>query len=82
MDQNKATEHFSDGCGLLPAIDDASVRHASGMKFDEIIVLRYDNTSGRGGELKATHVARADQASFRRRSHFDVSAPKAIRDMA
>jgi hypothetical protein len=52
------------------------------MKFDEIIVLRYHNTSGRGGELKVRRIGRADQASFRRRSHFDVSAPKAIRDMA
>jgi hypothetical protein len=52
------------------------------MKFDEIIVLRYHNTSGGGGEFEVTHVARADQANFRRRSHFDVSAPKAIRDMA
>ena len=82
MDQDKATEDFPDGCGLLPAIDDAGVRPASGMKFDEIIVLRYHNTSGGGGELKVIHVARADQASFRRRSHCDVSAPKAIRDMA
>jgi hypothetical protein len=52
------------------------------MEFDEIIVLRYHNAAGGGGELKVRRIGRADQASFRRRSHFDVSAPKTTRDMA
>ena len=82
MDQNQATEHLPDGHGLLPAIDDASVGHASGMKFDEIIVLRYHNTSGRGGELKVRHISRADQARLRRGNHLDIATPKASRDVA
>ena len=75
-------EHFPDGYGLLPAIDDASVRHALRIRSDEIIVLRYHNASRGSGELKMRHIGRADQASFRRRNHFDIPAPKAVRDMA
>jgi hypothetical protein len=75
VDQNQATEHFPDGHRLLPAIDDPSVGHASGMKFDEIIVLRYHNTSGRGGELKVRYISRADQAGFRRGNHLDIAPP-------
>ena len=52
------------------------------MKFDEIIVLRYHNTSGRGGELKVRHISRADQARLRRGNHLDIATPKASRDVA
>jgi hypothetical protein len=82
VDQNHATEHFPDWHGLLLAVGDASVGHALGMEPEEIIVLRYHDTSGGAGELKVRQISRASQAHFHRGGHFDVAPPKASRDVA
>jgi hypothetical protein len=62
VDQDQATDHFPDRHRLLLTVGDASVGRALYMEPKKIIVLRYYDTAGGGGELKVRHIGRADQA--------------------
>jgi len=52
MDQNHATEYFSNGHRLLLAVNDACVTCSFGVQAEEIIVLCHENPSGGSSELK------------------------------
>jgi hypothetical protein len=81
MDQDKATEHFSNGHRLLRAIGYASVGYSLRLQPEKIIVLGYRNTSGRSGEFKVRNIDPAYQAGIRAGRHADVSAPQTGRNM-
>jgi hypothetical protein len=58
------------------------VNHALRMEPEKIIVLRYYDPSRRGCKLKLDQISCAGQTFLRRGGHFDVTPPKAGRNVA
>jgi hypothetical protein len=52
------------------------------MEPEKIIVLRYYDPSRRGCKLKLDQISCAGQTFLRRGGHFDVTPPKAGRNVA
>ena len=81
IDQDQSAKHFSNGHRSLLAIGDASVGYALPVESKKVVVLRYDDTSGGGGELKVRPIRCTDQARIRSGCDVDVTASKTLRDV-